>query len=106
VDVVNEVIDDNAQLRTQAARARPGYIADAFRWAYTADLLPALPQRLQRRGVSPKSDAYYAPVQQLLAAGCRSTAWGPGHLGVQFAFPASNVAANLQRFEDLGWRRR
>ena len=106
-DVVNEVIDDNAQLRDTLwlRELGPGYIADAFRWAHTADPTAKLYLNdYNVEGVSPKSDAYYALAQQLLAAGVPVHGMGvQGHLGVQFGFfPASNVAANLQRFEDLG----
>jgi endo-1,4-beta-xylanase len=106
-DVVNEVIDDDAQLRDTIwlRELGPGYIADAFRWAHAAD--PAAKLYLNDynvEGVNPKSDAYHELARQLLADGVPVHGMGvQGHLGVQFGFfPASNVAANLGRFEDLG----
>jgi endo-1,4-beta-xylanase len=106
-DVVNEVIDDNAQLRNTIwlQQLGPGYIADAFRWAHDAD--PAVKLYLNDynvEGISAKSDAYYALAQQLLADRVPVDGMGiQGHLGVQFGFwPASTVAANMKRFEALG----
>jgi endo-1,4-beta-xylanase len=106
-DVVNEVIDDNAQLRDTIwlQQLGPGYIADAFRWAHQADPRARLYLNdYNVEGISPKSDAYYALAQDLLADGVPVHGMGvQGHLGVQFGFfPASNVAQNLQRFADLG----
>jgi endo-1,4-beta-xylanase len=106
-DVVNEVIDDSAQLRDTLwlRELGPGYIADAFRWAHAADPTAKLYLNdYNVEGISAKSDAYHALVQQLLAEGVPVHGMGvQGHLGVQFGFfPASNVAANLQRFEALG----
>lgn len=106
-DVVNEVIDDNANLRDTLwlQQLGPGYVADVFRWAHRADPRAKLYLNdYNVEGLSPKSDAYYALAQQLLANGVPVEGMGvQGHLGVQFGFfPASNVAQNLQRFEDLG----
>jgi len=106
-DVVNEVIDDSAQLRNTIflQQLGPGYIADAFRWAHEAD--PTVKLYLNDynvEGISAKSDAYYALAQQLLAERVPVHGMGiQGHLGVQFGFwPASTVAANMKRFEALG----
>ncbi len=106
-DVVNEVIDDNAQLRDTIwlQQLGPGYIADVFRWAHRAD--PKVKLYLNDynvEGLSPKSDAYYALAQQLLADRIPVHGMGiQGHLGVQFGFwPAPIVAQNMQRFQDLG----
>jgi endo-1,4-beta-xylanase len=106
-DVVNEVIDDNANLRDTIwlQQLGPGYIADVFRWARRAD--PRVKLYLNDynvEGINAKSDAYYALAQQLLDEGVPVDGMGvQGHLGVQFGFfPAVNVAQNLQRFEDLG----
>jgi endo-1,4-beta-xylanase len=106
-DVVNEVIDDNANLRDTIwlQQLGPGYIADVFRWAHAADPTAKLYLNdYNVEGISAKSDAYYALAQQLLDDGVPVDGMGvQGHLGVQFGFfPASNVAQNLQRFEDLG----
>jgi endo-1,4-beta-xylanase len=106
-DVVNEVIDDNGNLRDTIwlQNLGPGYIADSFRWANQAD--PRVKLYLNDyniEGFSAKSDAYYALAQQLLDDGVPVDGLGvQGHLGVQFGFwDANNVAANLGRFEDLG----
>jgi endo-1,4-beta-xylanase len=106
-DVVNEVIDDNAQLRDTIwlRELGPGYIADAFRWAHAADPRAKLYLNdYNVEGANAKSDAYHALARQLLADGVPVHGMGvQGHLGVQFGFfPASAVAANLARFEDLG----
>ena len=106
-DVVNEVIDDNAQLRNTIflRQLGPGYIADAFRWARQADPTAKLYLNdYNVEGISAKSDAYYELAKQLLADGVPVHGMGiQGHLGVQFGFwPASTVAANMKRFEALG----
>ena len=106
-DVVNEVIDDNANLRDTIwlQKLGPGYIADAFRWAHQAD--PHVKLYLNDYNVeasNPKSDAYFALVKDLLKQHVPVDGFGAqGHLGVQFGFnTAAQVAANLKRFEDLG----
>jgi endo-1,4-beta-xylanase len=106
-DVVNEVIDDNANLRDTLwlQQLGPGYIADVFRWARRAD--PRVKLYLNDynvEGINAKSDAYHALAQELLDDRVPVDGMGiQGHLGVQFGFfPAGNVAQNLQRFEDLG----
>jgi len=106
-DVVNEVIDDNAQLRDTIflRMLGPGYIADAFRWAHQADRGAKLYLNdYNVEGISAKSDAYYALAQQLLAQGVPVEGFGAqGHYGVQFGFhTAFGVAENLRRFERLG----
>ena len=106
-DVVNEVIDDNANLRDTIwlRNLGPGYIADAFRWAHQAD--PKVKLYLNDynvEGVSAKSDAYYNLVKDLLRQHVPVDGFAAqGHYGVQFGFhTAAQVAANLKRFEDLG----
>ncbi|HEX6352201.1 endo-1,4-beta-xylanase [Actinophytocola sp.] len=106
-DVVNEVIDDNAQLRdTLWLRVLgPGYIADAFRWAHKADPKAKLfLNDYNVEGVNAKSDAYLALAKDLLAQGVPVHGFGAqGHYGVQFGFhSAAEVAGNLGRFEALG----
>ena len=106
-DVVNEVIDDNGNLRDTIwlRRLGPGYIADAFRWAHQADPKAKLYLNdYNIEGLNAKSDAYYELVKQLLREGVPVHGIGvQGHLGVQFGFPsASEIAANLKRFQDLG----
>jgi endo-1,4-beta-xylanase len=106
-DVVNEVIDDNANLRDTIflRHLGPGYIADVFRWARQAD--PKVKLYLNDynvEGINAKSDAYYQLARDLLRQGVPLDGFGAqGHYGVQFGFhTASQVAANLKRFEDLG----
>lgn len=106
-DVVNEVIDDNGQLRDTLwlRELGPSYIADAFRWAHKADPKAKLfLNDYNVEGVNAKSDAYLALVKGLLAQGVPVQGFGAqGHYGVQFGFhSAAGVAANLGRFEALG----
>jgi endo-1,4-beta-xylanase len=106
-DVVNEVIDDNANLRDTIwlRNLGPGYIADAFRWARQAD--PKVKLYLNDYNVeagNAKSDAYFRLAQDLLRQRVPVDGFGAqGHLGVQFGFnTAAEVAANLNRFNNLG----
>lgn len=109
-DVVNEAFNDDGTFREtiwyQAYEelGLPGeqYIADVFRWADEADP-EALPfyndYNLEFTG--PKSNAVYAFVQELLAAGVPIDGVGfQGHLDTQYGFP--DLQNNLQRFADLG----
>lgn len=109
-DVVNEAFNDDGTFREtiwyQAYEelGLPGeqYIADVFRWADEADpeaLLFYNDYNLEFTG--PKSNAVYAFVQELLAAGVPIDGVGfQGHLDTQYGFP--DVQNNLQRFADLG----
>jgi endo-1,4-beta-xylanase len=106
-DVVNEVIDDNGNLRDTIwlRNLGPGYIADAFRWAHQAD--PKVKLYLNDfnvEGISAKSDAYFNLVKDLQRQRVPVDGFAAqGHYGVQFGFhTAAQVAANLKRFEDLG----
>lgn len=106
-DVANEIIDDNAQLRDTIwlQKLGTGYIADVFRWAHQADPKVRLyVNDYNIEGLSAKSDAYYALIKDLKAQRVPINGLGiQGHLGVQYGFyPADNVAANMQRFQDLG----
>jgi endo-1,4-beta-xylanase len=106
-DVVNEVIDDNAQLRDTLwlRELGPGYIADAFRWAHQADPKAKLfLNDYNVEGINAKSDAYLALAKELKAQRVPVHGFGAqGHYGVQFGFhSAAEVAANLGRFEALG----
>ncbi|MGN9911450.1 endo-1,4-beta-xylanase [Phytohabitans sp. LJ34] len=104
-DVVNEVIDDNAQLRDTIwlQKLGPGYIADMFRWAHQADPKAKLYiNDYNVEGLNAKADAYYALVQQLKADRVPIHGFGmQGHLGVQFGFDG-RALQNVQRFEALG----
>ncbi|HEU5472260.1 MAG TPA: endo-1,4-beta-xylanase [Actinophytocola sp.] len=106
-DVVNEVIDDDANLRDTIflQNLGPGYIADVFRWARQAD--PKVKLYLNDynvEGLNAKSDAYFQLVKDLLRQRVPVDGFGAqGHYGVQFGFhSASEVMTNLRRFEDLG----
>jgi endo-1,4-beta-xylanase len=106
-DVVNEVIDDNAQLRDTLwlRELGPSYIADAFRWAHQADPKAKLfLNDYNVEGISAKSDAYLALTKDLLAQRVPVEGFGAqGHYGVQFGFhSASDIVANFARFEALG----
>jgi endo-1,4-beta-xylanase len=104
-DVVNEVIDDNGQLRDTIwlQNLGPGYIADTFRWAHQADPKAKLYLNdYNVEGINPKSDRYLELVKELKAAGVPVHGFGmQGHLGVQFGFDG-RALENLQRFEKLG----
>jgi endo-1,4-beta-xylanase len=109
-DVVNEIFNDDGTFREtiwyQAYEelGLPGeqYVADVFRWANEADpeaLLFYNDYNLEFTG--PKSNAAYAFVQELLAAGVPIDGVGfQGHLDTQYGFP--DLQNNLQRFADLG----
>ena len=106
-DVVNEIFDDDAELRVEGniwfRELGTGIIADCFRWAHEAD-----PEALlffndyNVDGINPKSDAYYTLVQDLLADGVPIHGFSTqGHLSIRYGFPG-DLAENLQRFADLG----
>ncbi|GAA4520800.1 endo-1,4-beta-xylanase [Brachybacterium paraconglomeratum] len=106
-DVVNEIFDDNAVLRTEGniwvRELGPEIIADCFRWAHAADPEAMLYfNDYNVDGINPKSDAYYALIQELLADGVPVHGFSTqGHLSLRYGFP-SDLAENLQRFADLG----
>jgi endo-1,4-beta-xylanase len=104
-DVVNEIFNDDGTWRDTIwyRNLGPGYVADAFRWAHRADPNARLfLNDYNNEGLSPKSDAYYALVQQLKAEGVPVQGYGvQGHLAVQYGFPDTTLA-NLRRFEKLG----
>lgn len=106
-DVVNEIFDDNAVLRTEGniwvRELGPEIIADCFRWAHAADPEAMLYfNDYNVDGINPKSDAYYALIQELLADGVPVHGFSTqGHLSLRYGFPG-DLAENLQRFADLG----
>ncbi|MEV0592391.1 endo-1,4-beta-xylanase [Nonomuraea cavernae] len=104
-DVVNEVFDDNGNLRTSFWYNTLGqsYIADAFRAARAADPDARLCiNDYNVEGVNAKSTAMYNLVQSLRQQGVPVDCVGfQGHLAIQYGFPAQ-VQQNMQRFADLG----
>jgi endo-1,4-beta-xylanase len=83
-----------------------GVIADAFRWAHHADPHALLfyndYNAAGEDGSNAKSDAVYAWVQKLLAAGVPIDGVGDqGHLDTQYGFPTA-LTADLKRFASLG----
>ncbi|GAA3342151.1 endo-1,4-beta-xylanase [Amorphoplanes nipponensis] len=106
-DVVNEIFNDDGTWRDTIwlRNLGPGYVADAFRWAHQADPRATLfLNDYNNEGLNAKTDAYYALVKQLRAAGVPVQGYGvQGHLAVQYGVPG-DVLTNLRRFEQLGLR--
>jgi endo-1,4-beta-xylanase len=104
-DVVNEIFNDDGTWRDTIwyRNLGPGFVADAFRWAHRADPNAKLYLNdYNNEGLSPKSDAYYALVQQLKAEGVPVQGYGvQGHLATQYGVPQTTLE-NLRRFEKLG----
>ena len=109
-DVVNEAIDlSTASGYTESVfwqTLGPRYIEDAFRWARAADpdvLLYYNDFAIERIG--PKSDATYALMRDLLAAGTPIDGIGfQSHLSIH-RYPAdTDLRANIRRFAELGLR--
>ncbi|MCG5212601.1 endo-1,4-beta-xylanase, partial [Streptosporangium sp. KLBMP 9127] len=104
-DVVNEVFDDNGNMRNSFWYQTLGqsYIADAFRAARAADPDARLCiNDYNVEGVNAKSTAMYNLVQSLRAQGVPVDCVGlQGHLAIQYGFPGQ-LQQNLQRFADLG----
>ena len=105
-DVANEIFDDSGVLRTEnpfIGRLGIDIVADAFRWAHEADPEAVLYLNdYNVEAIGPKSDAYVALAEELLADGVPLGGFGvQGHLALQYPYPAS-LEANLQRFADLG----
>jgi endo-1,4-beta-xylanase len=106
-DVLNEALNEDGTLRDTIwlRTLGVGYIADVFRWARSVDRNVKL--YLNDYNVeagNAKSDAYFRLVQDLLRQHVPIDGFAAqGHLGVQFGFnTAGEIAANLQRFENLG----
>lgn len=106
-DVANEIFDDTGALRTQdniwIRELGPGIVADAFRWAHKAD--PKAQLFFNDYNVesdNPKSDAYHALIQDLLAQGVPVHGFSAqAHLSIRYGFPG-DLEDNLRRFADLG----
>lgn len=108
-DVVNEIIDDDGQLRTQenpwlAVLGRE-IVADAFIWAHEADPDALLfGNDFDVEAIGPKSDAWYELLRDLRAEGVPVHGFGvQGHLDLSRPYP-EDFGANLRRFADLGLR--
>jgi endo-1,4-beta-xylanase len=85
-----------------------GILADAFRWAHAADPHALLFYNdyniAGEDGTNAKSDAVYAWVKRMLAAGVPIDGIGDqGHLDTQYGFP-TQLQQDLQRFADLHLR--
>lgn len=106
-DVVNEAIDDNGNLRQNIWLDTIGeeYIALAFEMAHAADPDAQLYYNdYNIAGSNAKSDAVYALVSDLIDDGVPIDGVGfQAHLSTEYGAPsASDLAANMQRFGDLG----
>jgi len=82
-----------------------GVLADVFRWAHAADPHALLFYNdfniAGEDGTNAKSDAVYAWVKRMLAAGVPIDGIGDqGHLDTQYGFP-TKLQEDLQRFADL-----
>lgn len=82
-----------------------GILADVFRWAHAADPHALLFYNdfniAGEDGTNAKSDAVYAWVKRMLAAGVPIDGIGDqGHLDTQYGFP-TKLQDDLQRFADL-----
>lgn len=104
-DVVNEVFDDNGNLRTSFWYNTLGqsYIADAFRAARAADSNARLCiNDYNVEGINAKSTAMYNLVSSLRQQGVPVDCVGfQTHLAIQYGFPGQ-FQQNMQRFADLG----
>jgi len=103
-DVVNEPVSDDGSLRKSVFMRRlgPGYIADAFRTARSADADAKLyVNEIGAGGINAKSDRLYELVRDLKAQGVPIDGVGfQAHLNLD-GVPEGFVA-NMQRFRALG----
>lgn len=105
-DVVNEAVDDDGSPRSSfwAESVGPDYIEIAFREARDAD--PGADLFYNDYGIlwmNPKSDSVHAMLSRLLDGGVPVDGIGfQGHMVVGTAPSRSELAANFQRFADLG----
>ncbi len=106
-DVANEIFDEHGELRTTEnlwlRELGVDVVADVFRWAHEADPEAVLfLNDYDAERIGPKSDAYLALATDLLAKDVPLGGFGvQGHLDTEYPFP-DDLAANLQRFADLG----
>lgn len=105
-DVVNEVLDDNAALRSTfwLTQLGPDYIERAFRLARGADSTALLFYNdYNIEGLNAKSDATYAMISALRARGVPIDGIGmQGHFQVGRLPSAQDLATNFTRFAQLG----
>jgi endo-1,4-beta-xylanase len=105
-DVVNEAIADDGSLRETIwlRGIGPEYIDMAFRWAHEADPDARLFYNdYNGEGLSPKSDAIYALVRDLLQRGVPIHGVGlQMHVSVDWSPDPQDVAANMERLSALG----
>ena len=106
-DVVNEVVDDNGNLRDTLwlRQLGEGYIADAFRWAHEGDPHAKLylnDYNLEFR--SAKVDRYLQLARDLKRAGVPVHGLGAqGHFDIFYGAPSAfTIAGILRDFEALG----
>nr|AFE82289.1 endo-1,4-beta-xylanase precursor [Lentzea sp. HJ3] len=105
-DVANEIFTDAGALRTTEniwiRELGPGIVADAFRWAHQADPKAKLFfNDYNVESVNAKSDAYYALIKELRAAGVPVHGFSAqAHLSLDYGFP-DDLERNLKRFADL-----
>lgn len=105
-DVVNEAIGNNNGFRDTIWLRGIGqeYIDLAFRWAHEADPKARLFYNdYGGEGLGAKSDAIYNLVRGMLQRGVPIHGVGfQMHVGLAYAPPTADVAANIQRFAALG----
>jgi endo-1,4-beta-xylanase len=103
-DVVNEPITDRGAVRPSVFERRlgPGFIADAFRTARTADADAKLYlNEIGAEGINPKSDRLYELVRDLKAQGVPIDGVGfETHTNLDGLPP--DFVANMRRFRALG----
>ncbi|GIH95749.1 endo-1,4-beta-xylanase [Planobispora siamensis] len=104
-DVVNEVVDDDGNLRQSIwlTHLGPGYIADAFRWAHQAD--PRAKLYINDYNLewnTNKINTTLGIVKDLKAQRVPIHGIGfQGHLGIQYDYPG-DFADIMRQFTDLG----
>ncbi|MFC6083269.1 endo-1,4-beta-xylanase [Sphaerisporangium aureirubrum] len=104
-DVVNEVVDDEGNMRQTIwlEKLGPGYIADAFRWAHQAD--PHAKLYINDYNIewnAAKIATTLNIVKDLKAKRVPIHGVGfQGHLGIQYDYPA-DFPSVMKQFTDLG----
>lgn len=105
-DVVNEAIDDQAQMRSTFwfDKLGPDYLEFAFRTAHSADPAVQLVYNdYSIEVINPKSDRVYSMLQDMLERGVPVHAVGlQMHVPLEPGWSMTDLAANIQRFRALG----